>query len=550
VERASGGIDGVDPESPTAAPTALRLVRAVAVAVAALGLFAPGLGDAAGSGVAGAATATAVSRPVGPVDELRAHTTQPVSLHPVVGAVSDRATDGYWEVASDGGVFAFNAPFLGSAGAIPLVEPIVGVAATPDGGGYWLVASDGGVFTFGDAPFYGSMGGKPLNEPIVGMAATPDGKGYWLVASDGGVFSFGDAAFLGSMGGKPLNEPIVGMAATSGGGGYWLAASDGGVFSFGDAPFLGSTGGIRLVQPVVGMQPDPQGGYWLVARDGGAFSFGAPFEGSAAGTLARGAVGLDVADGGGYRVVSADGSLTAFGGAPQDGSVDVPPLAGETVAIDPGHDGGNGGDPAFINQPIDNGNGTESCDTVGTETASGYTEHAFNFDVANRLAALLRADGATVVLTRDTDSGVGPCVNERAAIGNQAHADAAISIHADGGPVTGQGFDVIEPLPVVSSISDNTAAIPGSDQLAQDVRTWFAADTGEAPSDYAGVNGIDQRNNLGGLNLTTVPKVLIECANMQNPADAALTESASWRQLAAQGLADGITSYLTAAERP
>jgi len=84
----------------------------------------------------------------------------------------------------------------------PLGPPAVGMAATPGGGGYWEVASDGGIFSFGDAQFYGSMGGKPLNKPIVGMAATPGGGGYWEVASDGGIFSFGDAQFYGSMGGK------------------------------------------------------------------------------------------------------------------------------------------------------------------------------------------------------------------------------------------------------------------------------------------------------------------------------------------------------------
>ena len=31
---------------------------------------------------------------------------------------------------------------------------------TPSGNGYWLVASDGGIFSFGDAHFYGSMGGQ------------------------------------------------------------------------------------------------------------------------------------------------------------------------------------------------------------------------------------------------------------------------------------------------------------------------------------------------------------------------------------------------------
>ncbi len=151
---------------------------------------------------------------------------------------------GYWLVASDGGVFDYGAsPFLGSAGAIHLNKPIVGMASTPDGGGYWLVASDGGVFAYGDAQFFGSTGNITLNKPIVGMAPTPDGYGYWLVASDGGIFAFGDAQFFGSMGGHPLNKPIVGMAATADGNGYWLVASDGGIFAFGDAHFYGSAGG-------------------------------------------------------------------------------------------------------------------------------------------------------------------------------------------------------------------------------------------------------------------------------------------------------------------
>ncbi len=121
------------------------------------------------------------------------------------------------------------------------------------GNGYWQVASDGGVFSFGGAAFHGSMGGTPLNEPIVGMASTPDGKGYWLVASDGGIFAFGDAAFYGSMGGHSLNRPIVGMAATPDGKGYWEVASDGGIFAFGDARFFGSMGANAPGKPVVGV---------------------------------------------------------------------------------------------------------------------------------------------------------------------------------------------------------------------------------------------------------------------------------------------------------
>ncbi len=48
------------------------------------------------------------------------------------------------------------------------------------GDGYWLVASDGGIFAFGDAPFLGSLGALHLNAPIVGAAPRDNGRRYWL----------------------------------------------------------------------------------------------------------------------------------------------------------------------------------------------------------------------------------------------------------------------------------------------------------------------------------------------------------------------------------
>jgi hypothetical protein len=197
---------------------------------------------------------------------------------PIVGICADPATGGYWEVAADGGLFAFNAPFFGSMGGKPLNEPIVGMTATPTGGGYWEVAKDGGLFAFGNAAFYGSMGGKPLNAPIVGMASTQDGNGYFEVASDGGLFAFGDAVFHGSMGGMPLNDPVVGIAEDQATGGYWEVASDGGLFAFGGAPFFGSPASMPLNKPVVGMASTPDGqGYWESASDGGIFNYGDAF---------------------------------------------------------------------------------------------------------------------------------------------------------------------------------------------------------------------------------------------------------------------------------
>ncbi len=204
---------------------------------------------------------------------------------PVVGMAEDPCTGGYWEVASDGGIFSFDAPFDGSMGGQHLDAPVVGMAAyqSPAGCGYWEVASDGGIFSF-HAPFQGSMGGKPLDKPVVGMAFDPATGGYWEVASDGGIFSFG-AGFYGSMGGMPLDKPVVGMAADAATGGYWEVASDGGIFTF-NSPFYGSMGGMPLDKPVVGMAGDGStGGYWEVASDGGIFSFNAPFSGSMGGKV-------------------------------------------------------------------------------------------------------------------------------------------------------------------------------------------------------------------------------------------------------------------------
>jgi hypothetical protein len=100
-------------------------------------------------------------------------------------------------VASDGGIFSFNAPFLGSMGGTRLNKPIVGMAADMASGGYWMVASDGGIFSF-RSPFLGSTGGIVLNRPIVGMESASTGSGYRFVASDGGTFDFGSSQFAGS----------------------------------------------------------------------------------------------------------------------------------------------------------------------------------------------------------------------------------------------------------------------------------------------------------------------------------------------------------------
>lgn len=195
----------------------------------------------------------------------------------------------------------------------------------------------------------------------------------------------------------------------------------------------------------------------------------------------------------------------------------------------------------YINRLIWNGRAMETCNTTGTATDGGYSEAQFNFNVATDLAAVLVAQGARVVMTRHTNTGVGPCVNARAAIIDRSGASVAIDIHADGGPASGRGVAVLEPV----ADGPNDRVIAASERFGADVLAQFEAVTGMPPSTYDGTGGIVFRNDLAGLNLTTVPEVLIESGNMRNATDAAMLTSPAFQQMEAHALGRAIVQFLT-----
>jgi N-acetylmuramoyl-L-alanine amidase len=216
------------------------------------------------------------------------------------------------------------------------------------------------------------------------------------------------------------------------------------------------------------------------------------------------------------------------------------PLAGKVVGIDPGHNGGNFSDPTYINHSVWNGREEEACDTTGTETDGGYTEALFNFNVASYLRAILIREGAKVVMTRRTNDGVGPCIDRRAHILDKARSDVAIDIHADGGPPGGRGVAILTPVPD----GPNDHVIASSKRFGRILLNRYTKVTGIPVSNYDGSGGFSPRDDLAGLNLTTVPKVLIECVNMRNAADAARLVKPSFQRLAAKSMAEAITGFL------
>jgi N-acetylmuramoyl-L-alanine amidase len=218
-----------------------------------------------------------------------------------------------------------------------------------------------------------------------------------------------------------------------------------------------------------------------------------------------------------------------------------PPLAGRTVVIDPGHNGMNWAHRDEIARLVDIGNGTKACNTTGSNTADGYTEAEFNWALAQLVVPRLEELGAEVVLTRRDNEGWGPCIDERAATGNRNHADAVISIHADGGPEGGRGFHVIRPASIEGLTDD---IYEDSTLLAQALHDSYLS-TQMPLADYTGEGGYSERRDLGGLNLSDVPAVFLEAGNMRNETDAELLADPSFRNAAADAITIALVEFLT-----
>jgi N-acetylmuramoyl-L-alanine amidase len=218
------------------------------------------------------------------------------------------------------------------------------------------------------------------------------------------------------------------------------------------------------------------------------------------------------------------------------------PARRPVVVLDPGHNGGNATHLAETTRLVDAGNGgRKKCNEVGAQTATGYPEHAFAWDVVLRTRAVLAGHGVDVRLTRPDDAGVGPCVDVRGRYGNGLAADAVVSVHADGGPAGGSGFHVIE----AARAPGGPAVAAAGRRLALTVRAGLRAGSGLDYADYvAGGDGLDVRDDLAGLNLSTRPTVLVELGNMANRGDAGLQSGPAGRARLAAALAAGILRYL------
>ncbi|HWS47651.1 MAG TPA: N-acetylmuramoyl-L-alanine amidase, partial [Acidimicrobiia bacterium] len=220
-------------------------------------------------------------------------------------------------------------------------------------------------------------------------------------------------------------------------------------------------------------------------------------------------------------------------------------LTGRTIALDPGHNGG----PVPPGK-VYIGNGIwHPCDSTGTENRDGLTESALVLDVALRVRTMLEALGAQVLMTRTTNTGSGPCIDQRVEMANRAHVDVGVSIHADGtvGPPNATGFHIAVPTLIPGQTQ---AVVDASRRFAIALRDAYAAATGLPISNYLGVDGILPRTDLANTNLPNHPRVLLELGVLNNAVpgghdDLAILGTTAGRIAIARGITNGIVHFLT-----
>src|SRR5271157_376731 len=211
-------------------------------------------------------------------------------------------------------------------------------------------------------------------------------------------------------------------------------------------------------------------------------------------------------------------------------------VAGMAVALDAGHNAVN---DASISQQVPNGRGgTKPCNNSGASADDGYPEHAFTWAVVGLISGSLNQLGVRTQLSRDNDSSAGPCVDQRAAAANAMRPDAIVSIHADGGPASGQGFHVNYSSPPLNDAQTGPAM-----QLATIMRDSLVA-AGLTKSTYIGSDGLFGRADLAGLNLAQYPAILVELGNMKNADEAIAMTTPTGRSQHAAAVIQGIARYL------
>jgi len=189
-------------------------------------------------------------------------------------------------------------------------------------------------------------------------------------------------------------------------------------------------------------------------------------------------------------------------------------LKGKRIVIDPGHGGKDVGAPGLL----------------AGGSGGVVFEKDIVLDIGLRLAEVLKAEGARVVMTRSDDTYIG--LRERAEVANKLQADALVSVHCNScdNPDTLQGTSVYY---------DHAHSVA----LAGMVQQELLASLG---TEDKGVRNA----NFAVIRRTRGPGILVETAFINHEDDRGRLLNPNLRERAARAVARGVIRFLNQAGEP